>query len=126
MRRPAEVYRPSDRLYEGTPDQLDYGSMETRKVTKETEMIHFRSEKIMLSSALGGWNVGLSEQADGQVDVWFASLLLGRIDPKTRSFLASVPISPATTAAHSGDSATLHRLNARATSAKAVQPAPNA
>ena len=32
MKRPAEVYQPSTRLYEGTPDQLDYGGMETRKV----------------------------------------------------------------------------------------------
>jgi hypothetical protein len=126
MKRPAEVYRPSNRCYEGTPDQLDYGSMDTRKVTKETGMIHFRSEKIMLSSALGGWNVGLSEQTDGMVDVWFASLLLGRIDPKTSSFRASVPAPGAAGAAHSGDSAALHRPNARTSPAKAVQPAPNA
>jgi putative transposase len=125
MKRPAEVYHPSTRAYEGTPDLLDYGSMETRKVTAVTGMIHFRSEKIMLSSSLGGWNVGLSEQPDGLVDVWFASLLLGRIDPKTSSFRASVPAREAAATAHSGDSATLHRPNVRTSPTKAVQPTQN-
>jgi hypothetical protein len=32
MRTPAEVYQDSTRAYEGTPDDLDYGAMATRKV----------------------------------------------------------------------------------------------
>jgi putative transposase len=125
MKRPAEVYAPSPRPYEGTPDLLDYGGMETRKVHSVCGTIGFQSELIRLSSALGGWNVGLAEQPDGLVEVWFASLLLGHIDPKTSSFRASIPARGATATAHSGDSATLHRPNARRPSSKAVQPAPN-
>ena len=125
MNRPAEIYIPSTRPYEGTPDLLDYGSMETRKVTPLSGMIGFRSEKIKLSTALAGWNVGLAEQADGLVEVWFASLLLGHIDPATSSFRASVPARGAAAAAPSGDSATLHRPKARNSRTKAVQPAPN-
>ena len=125
MKRPAEVYVPSTRPYDGTPDLLDYGGMETRKVHSVCGTIGFQSELIRLSSSLGGWNVGLAEQADGLVEVWFASLLLGHIDPKTSSFRASIPAPGAAATAHSGDSATLHRPNARKPSSKAVQPAPN-
>lgn len=125
MKRPAEIYIPSTRPYEGTPDLLDYGGMETRKVTPLSGMIGFRSEKIRLSTALAGWNVGLAEQADGLVEVWFASLLLGHIDPKTSSFRASVPARGAAATAPSGDSATLHRPKARNFRTKAVQTALN-
>ncbi len=121
MKRPAEIYFPSNRTYEGTPDLLDYGSMETRKVTPLSGTIGFRSEKIMLSTALAGWNVGLAEQPGGLVEVWFASLLLGHIDPKTSSFRPSIPARGAAATAHSGDSATLHRRNARNSPTKPVQ-----
>ena len=125
MKRPAEVYHPSTRPYEGTPDLLDYGGMETRKVNGLSGTIGFRAERIMLSTALAGWNVGLAEQSDGLVEVWFASLLLGQIDPKTGSFRASVPARAGAAAAPSGDSAPLHRPKARNAPTKAVQPAPN-
>ncbi len=121
MKRPAEVYLPSPRRYEGTPDQLDYGGMETRKVTAGSGGIRFRSERIMLSRALSGWDVGLAEQADGRIEVWFASLLLGWIDPATSSFRASDPSRVAAAAADPGDSATLHRPDPRKSSVKAVQ-----
>lgn len=125
MKRPAEVYQPSSRLYEGTPDQLDYGNMETRKVHPKDGTIGYRSEKIRLTAALAGWNVGLTEQPDGQVEVWFASLLLGRIDPKTSSFHASIPARRGAATADSFDSATLHQPNPRSSRPKAVQPTLN-
>jgi hypothetical protein len=34
MKRPAEVYKNSDRPWSGTPDDIDYGAMATRKVNK--------------------------------------------------------------------------------------------
>jgi putative transposase len=125
MKRPAQLYQPSTRPYEGTPDQLDYGGMETRKVHSTGGTIGFRSQTIMLSTALAGWNVGLAEQPDGIVEVWFASLLLGHITPATSSFRASLPARGAAPSAHSGDSATLHRPNARSSSHNAVQPTLN-
>lgn len=122
MKRPAEVYQPSARSYQGTPDELDYGSMETRKVGARSGTIRFRSERIMLSTALAGWNVGLSEQADGIVEVWFASLLLGHIDPRTSAFRQSVPAPRPAAAADPGDSATLHRPDPPAIPPNAVNP----
>ena len=89
MRVPAEVYRPSPRAYEGTPEDLDYGSMETRKVRRKTGVIGYRKERIPISTAIGGWSVGLSAREDGLVEVWFSKLLLGHLDPTTASFKAA-------------------------------------
>jgi transposase InsO family protein len=91
MRVPAEVYQRSERVYEGTPDEIDYGGMETRKVSVKSGVIGYRNEPIMITSAIGGWTVGLSPRADGLVEVWFSKLLLGHIDPETSSFKAARP-----------------------------------
>lgn len=89
MRVPAEVYQRSARKYEGTPTELDYGGMETRKVRATSGVIGYRKERIMITSAIGGWSVGLSPQANGLVEVWFSKMLLGHINPETASFKAA-------------------------------------
>lgn len=89
MRVPAEVYRPSVRVYAGTPEDLDYGTMQTRRVKRTTGTICYHREEILISSALGGWSVGLSPREDGLVEVWFSKLLLGHLDPTTASFQAA-------------------------------------
>jgi putative transposase len=85
MRVPAEIYRRSERNYEGTPEDIDYGWYKMRRVHKLGTISHGQ-ESVFLSSALGGWSVGLSERADGLLDVWFSKLLLGQMDPATSSF----------------------------------------
>jgi Integrase core domain len=89
MRVPAEVYQPSTRAYEGTPEDLDYGGMETRRVKRRTGAIGYRQESIMISTAVGGWSVGLSAREDGLIEVWFSRLLLGHLNPTTASFQAA-------------------------------------
>ena len=89
MRVPAEVYRCSQRVYGGTPEDLDYGGMETRRVQRKSGAICYRKEKVLISAALGEWSVGLSARADGLIEVWFIRLLLGHLDPSTVSFQAA-------------------------------------
>jgi putative transposase len=86
MRVPAEVYRSSERRYEGTPEDLDYEGMDVRKVHPQTGVISYKNEAIFLSMALGGWSVGLSPCKDGTHEVWFSRLLLGHVDPQEASF----------------------------------------
>jgi transposase InsO family protein len=90
MATPAEVYRPSNRAFDGTPTAIDYGAMETRTVTRNGT-IGYGGEKILISNALCNWNVGLSPGNDGSVEVWFAKLLVGHIDPKAASFRPTTP-----------------------------------
>ena len=85
LRSPAEVYEPSTRPYEGLPDSLDYGSMESRRVNQKGT-ICYHCDRIFLSESLGGWNVGLAPIENNLVEVRFANLLLGHLEPLTSSF----------------------------------------
>jgi putative transposase len=113
MARPAEIYQPSARPYQGTPEQLDYGTMDTRRVHPTTGTIRHYGERIRLSTALGSWEVGLAPKQDDLIEVWFASLLLGHLHPDTASFTSlQIPCRGAATG-HRADSATLHRPDGR-------------
>ena len=74
MRCPGEVYLASERKYEGTPEDLDYPKMCSRRV----------SPKGLIS--LEGWSVGLKPIAEDLMEVWFGRLLLGQVDLGTRNF----------------------------------------
>jgi transposase InsO family protein len=86
MKRPAEVYCRSPRRYSGLPDQLDYGLMQTRQI-RRTGHVVWQQHPVFISYALGGWNVGLQPRSDGLMDVYFAQLLLGQLEPSTLSFI---------------------------------------
>jgi transposase InsO family protein len=88
MRVPAEVYQRSDRPYTGTPDDIDYSCLSTRRVHKRQGTIKHRCQQVFISAALGGWSVALNPSADGLLEVWFSKLLLGHLDPKASSFRA--------------------------------------
>jgi transposase InsO family protein len=93
MKTPAELYRSSERAYDGTPEELDYGGAQTRHVNPKTGAIKYEQESIFITTALGGWSVGLKPRSDGLVEIWFSRLLLGHIDPPTASFQAVRPDS---------------------------------
>lgn len=127
MAFPAEIYRPSERPYEGTPQELDYGGMETRRVSR-CGSIKFEGESIMLSTALRGWNVGLAPQQNALVEVWFASLLAGHLDPHTSGF-KPIQVREQKRTGSLADSAALHRpknrpeaYNGLSTSTKTCNP----
>ena len=87
MKTPGELYQPSSRRYEGTPADLDYGGMATRRVHEQHGCICHGNERIAISSALGGWSVGLCPCPDQDLqEVWFSRLLVGHLDEKTASF----------------------------------------
>ena len=85
MRCPTELYQPSQRLYEGSPEDLVYQAMEARRVNKVGQ-IAWRTEHLFISTALAGWSVGLEPCADGKYNVYFGRLLLGQLDETTSSF----------------------------------------
>ncbi len=64
MRFPSEVYRDSERKYEGAPEKLLYPGIESRRV-KPNGMIHFEGKVYFLSTALDGWDVGLAPHGRG-------------------------------------------------------------
>ena len=86
MRCPAELYRNSERRYSPTEVQLSYPGMATRLVDKNGKL-SWKDQRVFLTSSLAGWQVGLQGTEKGQLEVWFARLLLGHLDPLTASFL---------------------------------------
>jgi len=88
-RLPDELYRPSDRPYRGTPEPLDYGLKEVRKVTT-AGTIKYDGTTYQLSTTLRGWTVGITPARDPKLlEVWYAELLLGYIEETTESFIAA-------------------------------------
>jgi putative transposase len=86
MRCPGEIYRPSERKYEGTPDELEYPGMCVRRVSAQG-LIKLDRQPLFLSSALAGWSVGLKPVVSDLMEVWFGRLLLGQVDLATSSFI---------------------------------------
>ena len=94
MRCPSELYRHSARPYRGGIRQPDYPQMMMRRVN-HTGLITWANHELFISSSLAGWSVGLKPVEQEQLEVWFAQLLLGWIDPKTASFRrADMPKNP--------------------------------
>jgi hypothetical protein len=85
MKRPAEVYVPSVRKYEGTPADLVYAKMGARRV-HQCGHISLGEQRVFISSALAGWSVGVESLAGAQTNLWFGRLLLGQWDEQALDF----------------------------------------
>jgi len=86
LRCPGEVYTASERKYEGTPQDLDYPQMCSRRVCQHGT-IRLEGERLFLSTSLAGWSVGLKPIATELMEVWFGRLLLGQVDVAASSFI---------------------------------------
>ena len=85
MKCPGEIYQASDQKYQGTPADLDYPGLASRKVS-QLGKIKWSSLEIFIGTSLTGWSVGLKPTTGGLYEVWFGRLLLGWMDPATESF----------------------------------------
>jgi len=86
MRMPAEVYQSGTRPWKGTPEEISYPGMMTRKINASGHL-KYEGEMIFVSHALNGWQIGLKARKDGTLDVYFSRLLLGHLEPQTSSFV---------------------------------------
>ena len=84
MRYPSEVYQKSKRKYQQV-EQLCYEKMASRRV-RSSGKISWNNQPLSISRSLAGWDVGLKHTAEGQIEVWFARLLLGWIEPDVPNF----------------------------------------
>jgi putative transposase len=89
MKCPAELYRNSERKYEGTPEDLMYEKMESRRV-RQWGSICWKQQSIFISSAVAEWSVGLEPCGEQKYNVWFGNLLLGQLDEETASLKRTI------------------------------------
>ena len=86
MATPAEIYTPSERMYEGDFDTFEYplGFM-ARKVFRNGEIV-INSQRLALSCSLRGFTVGLCPNENNCLTVFIAEFPLGEIDLNTYCF----------------------------------------
>ena len=84
MRCPGELYHNSSRKYAGGVQQLIYEDMIARRVN-ESGCIRWKEHSLFISQSLSGWNLGLKSTQNQKIQLWFAQLLLGHLDPATLS-----------------------------------------
>jgi transposase InsO family protein len=91
MRCPHEIYQPSSRPYQGTPDAIDYGpGFESRRVGSNGVIAIHRS-LFFITHALAGWNVGLKPRTQTRLQLWFDCLYLGELDLELARFIWASP-----------------------------------
>ena len=84
MKTPAEVYRPSDRPYNGLPD-VAYPFHDCDILVTACGRICMHRKKINISTALAGQRLGIKEVDDGIWLVTFMRYDLGYIDLEQRT-----------------------------------------
>jgi len=102
MRCPSELYKPSERSYDGTPEDLVYAGLATRRVTN-CGTISLGHQAVFISGALAGWSVGLEPCGEAKYLVWFGRLLVGQVDERTLSFERTEPAAAKEQAATDSD-----------------------
>jgi transposase InsO family protein len=81
-RPPAALYRPSPRVYTGTPPPVAYpGHFIVKRVTN-AGTIRLKKRLLFIANALKQHLVGLEEIADGVWSIHFCHVLLGRVDER--------------------------------------------
>jgi putative transposase len=85
MRCPGDLYHNSNRKYPGAVQELVYEGMTARRVN-HNGYIRWKDHSLFVSQSLRGWNVGLKSTQNQKIELWFAQLLLGHLDPATISF----------------------------------------
>jgi transposase InsO family protein len=96
MKRPADLYRASERPLPDPLPELEYPLHDDVLVVQRGGHVRLpRRRSTFVSYALAGQPVGLREQLDGNWVVTFCTLDLGTYDPRTGSFEPATPVPPA-------------------------------
>jgi putative transposase len=84
QRPPARLYEPSDRRLPRQLEPIVYpGHFERRRVY-DPGVISWHSKSLVISTVLKGEEIGLEPIADGEWDLYFGPVRLGRFDERTR------------------------------------------
>src|ERR1700757_4197364 len=89
MRCPGELYHNSTRKYAGGAQELLYDDMIVRRVN-DSGCIRWKERSIFISQSLSAWNIGLKSTQNQGIELWFAQLLLGHLDPTPLSLSALI------------------------------------
>ena len=81
---------PSLRKFDGYIEEIQYpNGFEGRKVDKNG-CIKWENQKIRISSAFSGYHVGMNDEDEHTLKVWFSDFPIGKIDLVSSSFYTVV------------------------------------
>ncbi len=88
MRTPAELYTKSKRRFDPKPVTLSYPQEYLQRKVKSNGAIKISNREIPVSTAIGGWDVGLKLVGNQHYRLWFGQLCLGDIQLGDETFSA--------------------------------------
>jgi transposase InsO family protein len=86
MRVPGDLYHPSPRRYEPEEVELCYPQSNLTRRVQSKGYIRVQGQRILISTALGGYHVGLRHHGGDRLSVQFCRLCLGEIDLSVAKF----------------------------------------
>jgi transposase InsO family protein len=84
MKRPAEVYKKSEKEYEGEKVDIEYGRGMKSRIVNDRGFCNYRGSRIFVGNPFDGYHVGIKEQVGKRPEVWFDNFRLGEINFETR------------------------------------------
>lgn len=86
MKTPDEVYKPSERKYQGDCDEIEYPFGFLRRKVYSSGEISVDGIRVTISYALRGYQVGLKPNGDNTYETYIADFLLGTLDMNSCCF----------------------------------------
>lgn len=80
LRCPAEFHVPSTRRYDPGSAGFEYPQGFASRRVQNSGCISLGKRRILISTALSGWELGLKEMGHGKLSVWFGALPIGELD----------------------------------------------
>ncbi len=82
MKRPADVYVKSERIYEPEDVLIVYGKGYKSRMVNDRGFCNYRGKRLFVGNPFAGYNVGIKENKD-EMEVWFDDFLIGVVDEIT-------------------------------------------
>jgi transposase InsO family protein len=83
---PAQRYRPSERRFPERLPELHYDDRHQIRRVRSNGQIKWRGDLIFVGLPLIGQTIGITENAQGQHELYFGSYLIAVYDPRSRRF----------------------------------------
>ena len=98
MKKPAQLYQPSGRRYDGRDIRIDYPAGFQVKKTTSNGWLRWKGSTYFVGEAFAGARLGLRANARGENEVYLANLCLGRLhldrQGRLRPTASVVPVYP--------------------------------
>jgi hypothetical protein len=80
MKVPNDVYVKSEIKYPGEYVELRYAKGMITRYVNDRGYINFDNKRIFIGNPFSGYHIGIKTNANGQMEVWFSAMFLGKIN----------------------------------------------